>query len=466
MMNYLRPAQQRILFAILATCAWQISSTSATGNLQDGWGQDVGKALERAQREDLDVLMLFTGSDWCPPCQKLEQEVLSQDGFKAEAEKRFVLLKLDFLRNSEQEPSIAEQNQKWASEFGVDSFPTIYLLDKNGTPFAIAGYEEGGVENFLGLLEESRQVRIARDEKLDAAEKAKGLDRAKILDEAIAQMQPALVELYYPTLIAEIIELDKNDDLGLRTKWNAANEADIRKAVLTDVMTIARLEKPATAIEFIDEVLTEFEFPIQQKMEILNVKLNLTRQLNEPEKVDALLQEMIEMNGVTPDTQARLIAKKIYLMAGSGRVDDAWQELDAALKQAPTNVYLLKAKGELFDAKQAPADAIKAYDAAIKEAKNYPDLMIELVGAKADAQMDLKLEVEALGSLDQFIDNEANPTDLRAQALLHKSMIMRESNRTRQAMLAENRAVEISQSTQQRREIQKLVEILRARYEK
>jgi thioredoxin-related protein len=452
MMNYIRPAPQRILFAILMTCVWQTCSTSAVGNPQDGWGQDVGKALERAQKEDLDVLMLFTGSDWCPPCQKLEQEVLSLDGFKAEAEKRFVLLKLDFLRNSEQEPSIAEQNQKWASEFGVDSFPTIYLLDKNGTPFAIAGYEEGGVENFLGLLEESRQVRIARDEKLDAAEKAKGLDRAKILDEAIAQMQPALVELYYPTLIAEIIELDKNDDLGLRTKWNAANEADIRKAVLTDVMTIARLEKPATAIDFIDEVLTEFEFPIQQKMEILNVKLNLTRQLNEPEKVDSLLQEMIEMNGVTPETQARLIAKKIYLMAGSGRVDDAWQELDAALKQA--------------DAKQAPADAIKAYDAAIKEAKNYPDLMIELVGAKADAQMDLKQEVEALGTLDQFIDNEANPTDLRAQALLHKSMIMRESNRTRQAMLAENRAIEISQSTQQRREIQKMVEILRARYEK
>ena len=43
---------------------------------EDGWTEDASRGNEQAVKEDKDLLLLFTGSDWCPPCQKLEQEVL------------------------------------------------------------------------------------------------------------------------------------------------------------------------------------------------------------------------------------------------------------------------------------------------------------------------------------------------------------------------------------------------------
>ncbi len=430
----------------------------------DPWTEDVGKAFEIAQSEHRDILMLFTGSDWCPACIKLEKEILSKAEFQAAAAGKLVLLKLDFPRSSDQDPVIAEQNKKWAKEFGVNAFPTLFLLDENGRPFSIMGYEDVGVDHYLDRVEKNRRVRVARDEKMAEAQKATGLDRARLLDEAISQMHISIVELYYPEIVQEIIELDQSDVLGLRTKWNSVEESEMRKSILADIMIVARLEKPATAIQFIDEVLTEVEFPIQQKLEILNVKLGLTRQLNEPEKVDHLMREMIAMDGLTEESRERLLVKMIVLMVGSNRFEQASALLSASLKEAPKSVYLLKAQGDLLESRNELAEAINAYEAAIAAAQNSPDLLIELTSAKADAQYELKQEAESLQTLDQFIDNERQPADLRAQALLHKSLLMRTSSRIRQARLAENRAVEIVQSPQQKREVQKLVEALRAKF--
>jgi len=211
------------------------------------WKSDPLDALEQAKKEKKDVLLLFTGSDWCPPCQKLEQEVFLDESFFDETEDNYVYAKLDFLRNSPITPAAQKLNEQWAEKFGVDSFPTVVLIDSNQKPYAFAGYEEGGVETFLGLVEESRQVRVRRDEKMAAAEKATGKDRAKLLDEAMSQMPREISEVYYEDVIEEIIKIDEDDSLGLRTKWNEERDKEIRKAIITDVMMVARLESPQRA---------------------------------------------------------------------------------------------------------------------------------------------------------------------------------------------------------------------------
>jgi len=86
------------------------------------------------------------------------------------------------------------------------------------------------------------------------------------------------------------------------------------------------------------------------------------------------------------------------------------------------------------------------------------------VSAKADALYELKEEKTALQILDDFADDTQMPTDLRAESLLHKAMIMRDMKRTRQARLAENRAIEIAASAQERAEVQKIVEKLRRKF--
>ena len=438
---------------------------TASSNADDAWTENISQAIEKAAEEDKDLLLLFTGSDWCPPCKKLEAEVLSNEDFQTEITKHFVLVKFDYPRNSEQDETIAKQNEEWATKFGVDSFPTIFLVDQELKPFAITGYEDGGFQNYLGLLEESRQVRVNRDEKLKLAIGKEGLERAKLLDEAISELREEIVSLYYPEIVAEIVELDSRDELGLRSKWNSAQELEMRKVMMTDLMMISRLEKPQRAIEFIDEVLSEIEFPAKEKLEILQMKLNLVRQLDDNAQTDQTLDDMINMEGVAGTTRERLIVKKIYLMIGTNRDVKAMQLLEDSLEDGKSNLFLLMAKGEILDSQDKPADAIVAYDAAIKKAGDAPDIMVELVSAKSDALYRMKKETEALQALDRFADDMQMPADLRSEVLLHKSLIMRDMNRIRQARLAENRAIEIAETSKQRAEMQKIVERLREKFD-
>ena len=473
----MRLASWLLVFGLL--CSLAVDHSGFRGVLQaaavidDSWTEDVAAALRQAQRERKDVLMLFTGSDWCPPCIRLEKEILSQSEFLNEITRDFVLVKLDFPRNSPQAESITEQNQEWSRQFGVNAFPTLFLLDYQAKPFAIAGFSDDSVANYVKMLQTSREIRIQRDDKLKQAAAAEGLDRARFLDQALSLMRQELANLYYPELVAEIVELDRKDELGLRTKWNSAAEAELRKAILTDVMIISRLEEPASAIAFIDEVLEEIEFPIADHLSILNIKLNLLREMQDLDGAFELLEQMIGLPGVTVDSQQRLMVKQAFVKAGlakaddglKGGLDDGLKLLEQRLAQFPGSVHLLKARGELLDAGGKFEQALAAYEAAITQAKALPDLLIELISAKADTLFELGQEADALTTLDNFIEDARQPADLRAQALLHKSLMMRDRNRVRQARLAENRAVEIVPSSQQQREIQNLVERLRGKFD-
>ena len=432
---------------------------------EDDWTEDIDAAIELAEKEDKDVLVLFTGSDWCPPCIKLEKEVLSKEDFLKEIKPGFVLVKLDFPRSTPQGEGIAARNQEWSEKFGIDGYPTILLMDPKEKPFGFTGYEDGGVENYLGLLEELRQARIRRDDFLKAAEKKEGLDRATWLDKAMSELNEEIVAIYYADIVEEIVKLDAEDDLGLRTKWNEAKDSELRKIILTDIMTVARLEKPDRAVEFIDEVKKEVAFTPEELLQVLQIKLNLLQKLKRSDDVYSLLDEMIAVDGVEGTVRERLVVKKILLMTGAGQRDEAMKLLDDSLAGGGDNLFLSLAKGELLDSERKYEEAIAAYEVAIPRASYNPDLLADLVSAKADALFELDKGQEALQALDNFSDDTQMPSDLRSEILLHKAMILRDQDRRRLAILAENRAIEISEAGPERTEMQKIVEKLRKKYE-
>jgi len=96
------------------------------------WGEDLPVALEQAREQEKLVLVNFTGSDWCPPCRMLHDQVLSRQEFVDYAEKRLVLVELDFPRQRPQTPKLAKANQELAGRFKVDGFPTLLVLDQTG----------------------------------------------------------------------------------------------------------------------------------------------------------------------------------------------------------------------------------------------------------------------------------------------------------------------------------------------
>lgn len=204
-------------WAIAALTVLSLETAWAGG---DEWIQDFEAAKAQARSEGKDLLLDFTGSDWCIWCKRLDAEVFSQDPFKSEAPKKFVLVKLDFPRDeSLVTPEIKAQNERLQERFGVQGFPTVFLCDAEGLPYAQTGYREGGAAKYMEHLAELRQRKARRDEALAKAQQAEGIERAKLLDNLLSEFEPGVVLGCYGDLVEEIVRLDADGSAGLRAKY-------------------------------------------------------------------------------------------------------------------------------------------------------------------------------------------------------------------------------------------------------
>lgn len=120
-----------ILFT--AVCCSFLSAAFAAA--PDGWTEGFSDAVQaKAQKENRCVLLLFTGSDWCPACRKLKKNVLDDQSFLQFAGKELVPVWVDFPRKARQEPAVRKANEKLLDKFLGEkaAFPTTVLLDPKG----------------------------------------------------------------------------------------------------------------------------------------------------------------------------------------------------------------------------------------------------------------------------------------------------------------------------------------------
>ncbi len=433
---------------------------------RDVWQTSVVTATERAQAEHKDLLLNFTGSDWCSFCIQLDKEVFAQAGFDEQIARDFICVKLDFPRDSSQmSPATIEQNAEWQKRLAIEGYPTIALLDEQQRPYAFTGYREGGLEAYLAHLQELRGKRVARDAALTKAADAEGSERARLLDEALQALDAQIAEVYYADLIKEIIELDADNALGLRAKYNEARERELQRELLTDIAMVARLQNPETAIAFIDEAIQAVPLAPATRYRVLLTKLDLLRKIGETTQAEALVDEMMAIQGLDQVDIQKLIVKKVLLVYGSRRKAEAYALLDQRIGALAEHQHLLRAKAELLASDGDYPQAIRTAEAALAISQEDPNLSLALHQVKADALVASDQAVPAIEALDAFADNPDWPVVLRAEAMLHKALILRETNRRRAAILAENKAVEICDSPADRAQIQRLVDQLRKRFD-
>lgn len=96
------------------------------------WHTDIDSGLAQAKKENKAVMVEFTGSDWCPPCIKMNKKVFSKSEFTKEAEKNYVLVVIDIPRKDK---ALTEKNNKVLEAHDVQGVPTIILLNKDGKEF-------------------------------------------------------------------------------------------------------------------------------------------------------------------------------------------------------------------------------------------------------------------------------------------------------------------------------------------
>lgn len=114
---------------------------------------DFDAAKAKAVKEGKPIFINFTGTDWCGWCIKLEKEVFSKKAFQDYAKENLVLVEVDFPKKKEQTAELKAQNKKLDKEYGVEGYPTLYLLDATGKKLTEdIGYREGGPEAYVEHL--------------------------------------------------------------------------------------------------------------------------------------------------------------------------------------------------------------------------------------------------------------------------------------------------------------------------
>jgi thioredoxin-related protein len=133
-----------------------LSVVMATFLTDPVWMTNFDQAKEQATQGHKQILLNFSGSDWCAPCIKMKKDVFEQSVFQEYAANNLVLLQADFPRTKKKQlaPELKAQNEKLAELYNPEgNFPLTLLLDEQGHVLhSWEGYTGATPDEFLNEL--------------------------------------------------------------------------------------------------------------------------------------------------------------------------------------------------------------------------------------------------------------------------------------------------------------------------
>ena len=119
------------------------------------WETSIDVAKSKAGQEGKNIVLTFSGSDWCIPCIKLEKNIWESAEFIEYSKAHLILLRADFPKKKanalpkEQQ----EQNDKLAEIYNKQGlFPFVLVLDKKGQVLGSTGYKNVTPKEYIALL--------------------------------------------------------------------------------------------------------------------------------------------------------------------------------------------------------------------------------------------------------------------------------------------------------------------------
>lgn len=119
------------------------------------WETDWKVATQKSKKNNQKLILVFSGSDWCIPCIKLEKEIWEEKSFMAYALENYVLLRADFPKRRKNVLSIEKQihNDKLAERFNVGGyFPLVVVISPEEKVLGQLGYEKSTPEKYIELI--------------------------------------------------------------------------------------------------------------------------------------------------------------------------------------------------------------------------------------------------------------------------------------------------------------------------
>jgi len=301
------------------------------------WLTSFDQAKSQAKELSKDILVDFTGSDWCVWCQRLDQEVFQSQEWKESVNKKFVLLKLDFPKEKELPEAEKQQNEQLAKEFAIEGFPTICLLDSTGKIYAKTGYQRGGGAAYMKHLDDLMQVKVQRDEQLKKIGTGTVVEQITAIEAVLNLMEKHQVGFAYVELKEQIVVLDPQNEYKFNGKYSGElyryyaekeNEAQ-------DEATKQKYQKLAAPYL---ENLKKYDPQEAQNIEILTQHLpKIAEQYLETRKWEEALKALEPLIEKKPTKQAALL---LYYCMGAAyfqlkQIDKAMECLEKAIQADP-----------------------------------------------------------------------------------------------------------------------------------
>lgn len=126
----------------------------------DHWQFDFEQAKIEAQATNKNVLIYFSGSDWCKPCIQLKSEVMDDDAFLDYAKDEFVMVLADFPRRKKNRLTDVQtaHNEALAEKYNLQGyFPLIVITDAEGNVIGRTGFERIGVDGYIKRFTEMQK---------------------------------------------------------------------------------------------------------------------------------------------------------------------------------------------------------------------------------------------------------------------------------------------------------------------
>ena len=109
------------------------------------------EAFSVARQKNHCLLLIFSGSDWCIPCKRIEKNILSDTLFREFAQQQLVTFIADFPQKKKLPADQKTDNETLAEEFNPKgSFPLLLLLKPDRTIVASLEYENYSASSFVG----------------------------------------------------------------------------------------------------------------------------------------------------------------------------------------------------------------------------------------------------------------------------------------------------------------------------
>lgn len=268
----------------LAAVVLCLSPLAAQDESHATWHPDFDAAATAAREAKKNLLVDFTGSDWCGWCIRLHDEVFKHEEFLKPIGEHYLLVALDFPQGDENKAKVPnpKRNEELSQKYGIQGFPTILLMTPDGEVFGRTGYQPGGPAKYVEHLNEiakSGKESLAKAKELETRfTAAEGDAREALVREAIELLGKAKAETIgvevFERLTRAAFELDKDNAKGLKmaavgallaagkideqlsamaTELDPKNEHGIyEKLVLAQVRNLREVEKLPDVLAAID----------------------------------------------------------------------------------------------------------------------------------------------------------------------------------------------------------------------